>query len=297
MLSIQHYEFAASCASTDAYISLEHKVGHPRVGNMPWGESVKLLGTIQRSPVGPGWPFFESPQCEHINGVVFTARAGWGLPIVEGSGVVSAGGGVISGGDSVCKSGARGAVVGGSMEGGSPKLKTSLWVLSGWPSLEARVTSVKSAVHDERGSAFFCRNSALRLAFLLLAEGLFLFTASAAGSGSPWWCPRRKQRWSQWWAKRSFDGWSVRGRNPCTERPKKNPPKPFSWKYLNQENEGTGQRYMLLPLLLSDIIHIAYGAAIHPRWHFWHLHSPTLLLFPEPTRMWHFARPFFKDSS
>ena len=54
MLSIQHYEFAASCASTDAYISLEHKVGHPRVGNMPWGESVKLLGTIQRSPVGPG---------------------------------------------------------------------------------------------------------------------------------------------------------------------------------------------------------------------------------------------------
>ena len=54
MLSIQHDEFAASCASTDAYISLEHKVGHPRVGNMPWGESVKLLGTIQRSPVGPG---------------------------------------------------------------------------------------------------------------------------------------------------------------------------------------------------------------------------------------------------
>ena len=54
-------------------------------------------------------------------------------------------------------------------------------VLSGWPSLEARVTSVKSAVHDERGSAFFCRNSALRLAFLLTAEGLFLFTASAAG--------------------------------------------------------------------------------------------------------------------
>ena len=67
------------------------------------------------------------------------------------------------------------------MEGGSPELKTSLWVLSGWPSLEARVTSVKSAVHDERGSAFFCRNSALRLAFLLTAEGLFLFTASAAG--------------------------------------------------------------------------------------------------------------------
>ena len=67
------------------------------------------------------------------------------------------------------------------MEGGSPELKTFLWVLSGWPSLEARVTSVKSAVHDERGSDFFCRNSALRLAFLLLAEGLFLFTASAAG--------------------------------------------------------------------------------------------------------------------
>ena len=115
-------------------------------GKSPKGQ---YLGTRQRSPVGPGWPFFESPQCEHINGVVFTARAGWGLPIVEGSGVVSAGGGVISGGDSVCKSGARGAVVGGSMEGGSPELKTSLWVLSGWPSLEARVTSMKSPVHDE----------------------------------------------------------------------------------------------------------------------------------------------------
>ena len=46
------------------------------------------------------------------------------------------------------------------MEGGSPELKTSLWVQAGWPSLEARVTSMKSAVHDERGSVFFCRNSA-----------------------------------------------------------------------------------------------------------------------------------------
>ena len=37
-----------------------------------------------------------------------------------------------------------------------------------------------SAVHDERGSDFFFRNFALRVAFLLVAEGLFLFTALAA---------------------------------------------------------------------------------------------------------------------
>ena len=33
---------------------------------------------------------------------------------------------------------------------------------------------MKSVVLDERRSAFFFRNSALRLAFLLIAEGLFL---------------------------------------------------------------------------------------------------------------------------
>ena len=48
-------------------------------------------------------------------------------------------------------------------------------------SLEARVTSMKSAVHERGSDFFFFRNSALRLAFLLIAEGLFLFTALAAG--------------------------------------------------------------------------------------------------------------------
>ena len=69
----------------------------------------------------------------------------------------------------------------GAMEGGLLELRTSLWALAGGPSLETRVTSMKSVVLDERGSAFFFRNSALRLAFLLIAEGLFFFTALAAG--------------------------------------------------------------------------------------------------------------------
>ena len=40
---------------------------------------------------------------------------------------------------------------------------------------------MKSAVHEGGSDFFFIRNSALRLAFLLIAEGLFLFTALAAG--------------------------------------------------------------------------------------------------------------------
>ena len=40
---------------------------------------------------------------------------------------------------------------------------------------------MKSAVHARGSDFFFFRNSALRLAFLLKAEGLFLFTALAAG--------------------------------------------------------------------------------------------------------------------
>ena len=70
----------------------------------------------------------------------------------------------------------------GASSTGPLELRTSLWALAGRPSLGARVTSMKSAVQDERSSDFFFfRNSALRLAFLLIAEGLFLFTALAAG--------------------------------------------------------------------------------------------------------------------
>ena len=72
-------------------------------------------------------------------------------------------------------------MVGDSLEEGPLELRTTLWALACRPSLEARVTSMKSAVRDERGSDFFFRYSALRLAFLLIAEGLFLFTALAAG--------------------------------------------------------------------------------------------------------------------
>ena len=74
-----------------------------------------------------------------------------------------------------------GALVDASFEGEPLELRTTLCALAGSPSLEARVTSMKSAVPEERGSDFFSRNSALRLAFLLIAEGLFLFTALAAG--------------------------------------------------------------------------------------------------------------------
>ena len=71
--------------------------------------------------------------------------------------------------------------------GGTQELRTTWWALAGRSSLLARVTSMMSAATwlpmlDEGGSDLFFRNSALRLAFLLIAEGLFLFPASAAGS-------------------------------------------------------------------------------------------------------------------
>ena len=67
------------------------------------------------------------------------------------------------------------------------ELRTTWWALACRSSLVARVTSMMSAATwlpmlDEGGSDLFFRNSALRLAFLLIAEGLFLLTASAAVS-------------------------------------------------------------------------------------------------------------------
>ena len=72
-------------------------------------------------------------------------------------------------------------------EGGvTLELRTTWWALACRSSLVARVTSMMSATWlpmlDEGGSDLFFRNSALRLAFLLIAEGLFLLTASAAVS-------------------------------------------------------------------------------------------------------------------
>ena len=62
---------------------------HQRVGN--WLQVV-VLGTTHRYPVGPGWPLFRRPQRVHI----FTASAGWGIPLAGGSGNISAGDGVVS---------------------------------------------------------------------------------------------------------------------------------------------------------------------------------------------------------
>ena len=67
----------------------------------------------------------------------------------------------------------------------SPELRITLWALTCRSSLVARVTSMMSAASWfpvlERGSDLLFRNSALRLAFLLIEDGLFLLPASAAG--------------------------------------------------------------------------------------------------------------------
>ena len=83
-----------------------------------------------------------------------------------------------------------------------------------------------------KGVQFFSAEILLRLAFLLIGEGLFLvFTASATGV--------RISLVSKENAKvepmvsekvKVFDGWPAHDRNPCTGRLKKNPTKPFSWK-------------------------------------------------------------------
>ena len=138
----------------------------------------------------------------------------------------------------------------GASSTGPLELRTSLWALADGPSLGARVTSMKSAVHDERGSDFFFRNSALRLAFLLIAEGLFLFTALAAGvrlslvsrenakvepmvrEKDLFWVASAWQKSMHWEAKEESTA-------------------AIFLVYLNQENEGAGQRYMLPPCLLK----------------------------------------------
>ena len=65
---------------------------------------------------------------------------------------------------------------------GSLQLVRTLWTPTWQPSLTTRVTSTRSsaclAVRDAGDSAFFFRKSALRLAFLRLAEGLFLLVAT-----------------------------------------------------------------------------------------------------------------------
>ena len=104
--------------------------------------------------------------------------------MVDGSGIVSAGDGAIPGGGSVGTSGAGGAGEGeavaapsnwvkegavGSLPNGStwrrPDDPVGDWrMLSGLPGTAA-------------GLCFFLRNSSLRLAFLLMVDGLFFFQA------------------------------------------------------------------------------------------------------------------------
>ena len=140
----------------------------------------------------------------------------------------------------------------GASSTGPLELRTSLWALAGRPSLGAKVTSMKSAVHDERCSDFFFRNSALRLAFLLIAEGLFLFTALAAGARlslvsrenakvEPMVSEKVKDLFWLTSAWQKSMHWEAKEESTAA----------IFLVYLNQENEGAGQRYMLPPCLLK----------------------------------------------
>ena len=55
-----------------------------------------------------------------------------------------------------------GVLVGDTLEEEPLELRTTLWALAGSPSLEARVTSMKSAVHERGSDFFFFRNSYTR---------------------------------------------------------------------------------------------------------------------------------------
>ena len=90
---------------------------------------------------------------------------------------------IAAGDNGVLVEDAEGALVDGRA---TLELRTTWWALTCRSSLVARVTSMMSAatwspVLDERGSDILIRYSALRLAFLFVAEGLFLFTVLAAG--------------------------------------------------------------------------------------------------------------------
>ena len=134
----------------------------------------------------------------------------------------------------------------GASSTGPLELRTSLWALAGRPSLGARVTSMKSAVHDERGSDLFFRNSALRLAFLLIAEGLFLLTALAAVSKLSL-VSREKAKVEPMVSEKVKDlFWLANAwqKSMHWEAKEESTVAIFLF-YLNQEIKGAGQRYML----------------------------------------------------
>ena len=131
------------------------------------------------------------------------------------------------------------------------ELRTTWWALACRSSLVARVTSMMSAATwlpmlDEGGSDLFFRNSALRLAFLLIAEGLFLFPALAAGSKLSL-VSREKTKVEPIVSEKVKDlFWlaSAWQKSMHLEAKEESTIAIFLF-YLNQENKGAGQRYML----------------------------------------------------
>ena len=116
-------------------------------------------------------------------------------------------------------------------------------------SLGARVTSMKSAVHERGSDFFFFRNSALRLAFLLIAEGLFLGSwGKAALLGV------QGERKGGANGDREGEGLVLAGQR-LAEIHALGGQRRIHWShflvYLNQENEGASKRYMLLLWLLT----------------------------------------------
>ena len=132
-------------------------------------------------------------------------------------------------------------MVGVTLEEEPLELRTTLWAPAGSPSLEARVTSMKSAVHFKRGSDFFFRNSALRLAFLLIAEGLFLLTALAAVIKLSL-VSREKAKVEPMVSEKVKDLFWQKSMH--WEAKEESTVAIFLF-YLNQEIKGAGQRYML----------------------------------------------------
>ena len=104
--------------------------------------------------------------------------------MVDGSGVVSAGDGAIPGGGSVGTSGAGGAGEGGAVAAPSNCVKEgaveslpndNTWRRPDDPVGDGRMLS--GLPGTAAGLCFFLRNSSLRLAFLLMVDGLFFFQA------------------------------------------------------------------------------------------------------------------------
>ena len=137
----------------------------------------------------------------------------------------------------------------------SLELRITLWAPACRSSLVARVTSLMSAATWfpvlERGSDLLFRNSARRLAFLLIEEGLFLLTALAAegklslvskekAKVDP--MVREKVKYLSWLASAWQKSMHLAAKEESTTA--------IFLFYLNQENQGEDQKHML-PLWLS----------------------------------------------